>query len=692
MSSLQKEAVEVPCLGRPFQLGMLYDMRRDCLIPGLSLWDNNKLQKHKNVIPKHFTQMEVSTSDSLEDKAASMNISGSLKLSVLSGKVNVAGSAKYFNDNKKSTKQSRITLKYHVSTHFEHLTMDHLEHKSFQYTEVFDSDLGTHVVTAGLYSADAFLVFNRDLDSNEEKTEVEGTFKAALSNLGKLGNLEGQASVKLNESEKAVTDKFSCTFYTDFRLPANPFSFKGAMDIYKQLPNMLGEKGENTVPLKAWLYPLAKLDSKAAKCVRDISNSLITAVSDVIESLNNAEIRCNDLAVDTAAQAFPAFHQKIQELKKKCNDYKLDLLKKVGSLLPLIRGGQEEECDLVDLLKHHEESPFSSTELDQWIKIKQDEADVLKAFLEKLECPVRDVYKSIGKVFAHTEDVVCFTFTSLDESDPFLDYLTNYIDEKSEKRHKGKREKPESWLTQDVGQRMRKTLKLFNGLKSSSKSNNTKFIVVSDYNEENPGACIMLYGHECDDTVCFIPPSKPICSTTDACDLTLDPNTAHTCLSLSEGNRKVTGVEEHQPYPDHPERFDYYEQVVCRESLTGRCYWEAEWSGEAVISVTYKGISRKRHIGGCVFGCNIKSWSLECSRNSYYISHNNNYTNIYAPSSSKRVGVYLDWTAGTLSFYRVSSHTHTLTHLHTFHSTFTEPLYAGFAMCLYHWTITMIFP
>uniref|UniRef100_A0AAY5ES25 Fibronectin type-III domain-containing protein n=1 Tax=Electrophorus electricus TaxID=8005 RepID=A0AAY5ES25_ELEEL len=507
----------VPCLGRPFQLGMLYDMRRDCLIPGLTLWDNNKLQKHKNVIPKHFTQMEVSTSDSLEDKAASMNISGSLKLSVLSGKVNVAGSAKYFNDNKKSTKQSRITLKYHISTHFEHLTMDHLDHKSFQYTEVFDSDLGTHVVTAVLYGADAFLVFNRDLDSNEEKTEVEGSFKGALRNISCYGiSVEGGASMKLNENEKAVTDKFSCTFYGDFTLPTNPFSFEGAMDIYKQLPNMLGEKGKNAVPLKVWLYPLAKLDSKAAKCVRDISNSLITAVSDVIESLNNAEIRCNDLAVDTAAQAFPAFHQKIQELKKKCNDYKLDLLKKVGSLLPLIRGGQEEECDLVDLLKHHEESPFSSTELDQWIKIKQDEADVLKSFLEKLECPAPDVYKSIGKVFAHTEDVVCFTFTSLYKPDPFLDYLINYTDEKSEKRYKGKREKPESWLTQDVGQRMRKTLKLFNGLKSSSKSNNTKFIVVSDYNEENPGACIMLYRGECDDTVCFIPPSKPICSTTGA--------------------------------------------------------------------------------------------------------------------------------------------------------------------------------
>ncbi len=82
-----------------------------------------------------------------------------------------------------------------------------------------------------------------------------------------------------------------------------------------------------------------------------------------------------------------------------------------------------------------------------------------------------------------------------------------------------------------------------------------------------------------------------LCS--DACDLTLDPNTAHTQLILSDENKKITSVEDLQPYPDHPERFDV-PQVLCVESLTGRCYWEAEWSGDdAVISVSYKGISRK---------------------------------------------------------------------------------------------------
>ncbi|XP_030641404.1 NACHT, LRR and PYD domains-containing protein 3-like [Chanos chanos] len=164
-----------------------------------------------------------------------------------------------------------------------------------------------------------------------------------------------------------------------------------------------------------------------------------------------------------------------------------------------------------------------------------------------------------------------------------------------------------------------------------------------------------------------------------ACDLTLDPNTVNTKLCLSEGNRKVTHVWKKQSYPDHPERFDIWYQVMCRESLTGRCYWETEWSGDAVISVTYKGIRRKGNSDDCGFGLNEKSWSLECIGNTYTASHNKQDTFIpHDPSHTHRVGVYLDWSSGTVSFYSVSSDTHTFTHIHTFHCTFTEPLYAGF--------------
>ncbi|XP_073784244.1 NACHT, LRR and PYD domains-containing protein 3-like [Danio rerio] len=165
------------------------------------------------------------------------------------------------------------------------------------------------------------------------------------------------------------------------------------------------------------------------------------------------------------------------------------------------------------------------------------------------------------------------------------------------------------------------------------------------------------------------------------CDLTLDVNTAHIHLALSEKKRKVTYVAKKHSYSDHPERFDECLQVLCKESLTGRCYWEAEWTGVADISVAYKGICRKGWGNDCLFGSNEKSWSLTCFNDNFAVRHNNTSTFISAPSLlSNRVGVYLDQSAGTLSFYSVSD-THTLTPLHTFNTTFTAPLHAGFGVC-----------
>ncbi|XP_050990033.1 NACHT, LRR and PYD domains-containing protein 3-like [Labeo rohita] len=163
-----------------------------------------------------------------------------------------------------------------------------------------------------------------------------------------------------------------------------------------------------------------------------------------------------------------------------------------------------------------------------------------------------------------------------------------------------------------------------------------------------------------------------------ACNLTVDPNTANTLLILSERNRTVTHVEEKQPYPDHPDRFDNCLQVLCRESLTGRCYWEVKWStGQIFISMAYKRIKRKGQ-GDCWFGHNEISWCLYCVMNRFIVKHKGESRLLsLSLRCSNRVGVYLDWSAGTLSFYNISD-TNTLTHIHTFYTTFTEPLYAGF--------------
>uniref|UniRef100_A0A672I9E4 B30.2/SPRY domain-containing protein n=1 Tax=Salarias fasciatus TaxID=181472 RepID=A0A672I9E4_SALFA len=163
--------------------------------------------------------------------------------------------------------------------------------------------------------------------------------------------------------------------------------------------------------------------------------------------------------------------------------------------------------------------------------------------------------------------------------------------------------------------------------------------------------------------------------------LELDTNSMSRNLKLSNNNRKVTYVEEEQLYPDHPDRFDYCPQLLCRNDLSGRCYWEVEWSGKVYVSVSSRGIRRRGDSDECWFGGNDQSWNLYCSDEGYSVWHNNTRTSISSSSSSSssgRVAVYVDCPAGSLSFFRVSSDS--LIHLYTFNTTFSQPLYAGFTV------------
>ncbi|XP_076579396.1 NACHT, LRR and PYD domains-containing protein 3-like isoform X1 [Chaetodon auriga] len=176
-----------------------------------------------------------------------------------------------------------------------------------------------------------------------------------------------------------------------------------------------------------------------------------------------------------------------------------------------------------------------------------------------------------------------------------------------------------------------------------------------------------------------------------SCELKLDTNTVNRKIKLSDNNRTMTYEEEDQSYPDHPDRFDWCPQLLCGTGLTGRCYWEVEWRGNVNVSVSYRRIRMKGDNTDCLFGENDQSWSLFCSDDEgYSVWHNKRITSISSSSFSSssslshRVGVYVDCPAGTLSFYSVSSDS--LIHLHTFNTTFTEPLYPGFGFWFWPWS------
>ncbi|XP_029027806.1 tripartite motif-containing protein 16-like [Betta splendens] len=160
-----------------------------------------------------------------------------------------------------------------------------------------------------------------------------------------------------------------------------------------------------------------------------------------------------------------------------------------------------------------------------------------------------------------------------------------------------------------------------------------------------------------------------------SCQITLDPNTPNTFLALSEGNRKVTYNNKNGPYPYHPHRFVRISQVLSKEELSGRCYWEVERSRDATVAVAYGSMRRSGNFNGRVFGHNEKSWALHCNT-TYTFLHNNISKSFCGPASS-RIGVYLDHSAGVLCFYSVGD---TMTLLHRVQTRFTEPLHAGLGL------------
>ncbi|CAF3105464.1 unnamed protein product, partial [Rotaria sp. Silwood2] len=168
------DTIEMMALGRPFRLGMLYDYRRDKLIPAVTLWDPDVLKNNCTTTPQPYTNYIIKAENSLNDKVNLLGAEGSMKLSILSGLVDVSGSAKYVNDRKMTKRLERVTLKYSTTLRFEQLSMSHLDKKKMIHTDVLDQDVATHVVIGIVYGADAFFVFNRESSQNEDSTLVHG--------------------------------------------------------------------------------------------------------------------------------------------------------------------------------------------------------------------------------------------------------------------------------------------------------------------------------------------------------------------------------------------------------------------------------------------------------------------------------------------------------------------------------------
>ncbi|XP_072553867.1 uncharacterized protein [Paramormyrops kingsleyae] len=519
MKTTSSKPLEVAALGRPFQLGMLYDYRDDCLIPGITLWDREGLQQDTYEIMQPKTDFDVIVSDSVKDKAWALDIDASLKASFIGGLVEVDGSAKYLKDTKASKKQSRVTLKYKRTTKFMQLSMSHLGRGNVKHPYVFEKGIATHVVTAVLYGAQAFFVFDREVSESEDQKNIEGNLQVMIKKIPKL-SIEGGASLQLTDTEEATVEKFSCKFYGDFALEQNPVSFQDAVNVYTTLPGLLGENGKNAVPVRVWLLPLEILDSSAARIVRQISVRLINQSQSVIDHFTEIEMQCNDITKRKVISYFPDVRKKVKSFKNMCLEYKSVFQSSLSSILPSIRGGGTEECVLANILTKKEQSPFNSNKLKEWLDCKEEEINLLQVYTDMMEDMkiVASNSELQSEIFKNRDkNVVCFALTSLGEEEPYLSCLANHLKALSTAKlteptdEDGKDVEPcEFYFSDSVSEKMKEQAILFIDFAKANKENKkTHFIAASIPNDEHKGASIYLYKDGNKQSDHFEPPSKP---------------------------------------------------------------------------------------------------------------------------------------------------------------------------------------
>uniref|UniRef100_A0A3B3UKI3 Neoverrucotoxin subunit alpha-like n=1 Tax=Poecilia latipinna TaxID=48699 RepID=A0A3B3UKI3_9TELE len=681
----------VAALGRPFALGMLYDTRRDQLMTGFTLWERETISSYLSSQVHPSSSYEISTSDSFESKSSLLDVNLSLKASFLGGLVEVGGSAGFLNDNKKLKNQSRVTFQYKATTFYDRLNLSLFQAVKLQDKDLVEKSDATHVVTGILYGANAFFVFDSEkLESSSVET-VQAKMFAAVNKIPSF-NIEARAEMKLTKEERDAINKFTCKFYGDFILEKNPTTFEDAVTTFSKLPELLGETKKNSVPVKVWLTPLEDLGVTGAELKENISSGLVRKFCNSLESIKEMERRCREAQEEKVVESFPQIRKKLKVFEDNCKDYTSNLSRAMQEKIPLIREGKEDERCVEKLFDEQEKSPFNHTTLDAWLDNAEREINIIMSCLDIMEgIPTVPDENSLDRqvLAAGVADLFCFVFSSVETDDPFLDQMTSYVSKQTKPPPSVAPPSKDQWFfSNEVVANMRKKAREFTSAAKQLKgSRRFRFLAAALPNKRFTGGTVYQFRDGSLKTQDFSRPDVPdVTAPLDRrdlawyhCSLTLDPKTCNGWLNLSDGNRKATCGPE-QAYPDNPQRFDVFTQGLSELALTGRRYFEVEWStghpNKVGVALVYSSMQRKGKDVVSSFGENPASWYFGVHNNELSAWHNGKIWSTSVPAGGcSRVGVYLDWPGGSLSFYQVSSDA--LTHMYTFRAKFTEPLHPG---------------
>jgi len=282
------KSIKIPCLGQPFELGMMYDSYNDCLVPEM-IWNLAEVRQYTSFGLKHFSECIIldRNTDMFGDKCSRLGIGEELKLSCLIGLTKLSGSSIYLHCPTSSHCQERVCIIHSRRSKFERLSIDHMWNKPLL-CNLKDTS-ATHVVTEISYGADAVFVFDRVVGKTKRKQTI---LKGIVKKLQ-----DGEMKYDLQE-----ISNISCKLYSDIPVGNMPNTFEDAIEVFKCLCS-----SNEVVPKEAFLLPLSQLHPKVEKKYITINLHLSNSIQSIIEKFSLLDMNIDHLRNSDTSHAFVVF-------------------------------------------------------------------------------------------------------------------------------------------------------------------------------------------------------------------------------------------------------------------------------------------------------------------------------------------------------------------------------------------------
>ncbi len=508
--------IEMPALGRPFQLGMLYDATTDKLIQGHELWEREALQTAQQDKPYIDTQFSVIVDDSLATKSQHLDATGNAKMSLLAGLVEVSGASKFYND-RKSTRQV-----IRVSVHFKFLSrkceVDIQQLGLIKDPSIISATRATHVVSGILFGLEAFLIIDRPY-SVEEETHVSSiqdkvnTCAHLLASMYNSGKSDFRAEIDQDEATK-----YYFQLCCDLSLPS-PSSLKDITFVLKnQFLNFFkeGASCSNVVPKKVWLHPLSEIDSSAPIAhTFTSSDGLVCQAENVLADLNDAEVWLNDIGRNNvqACSTIQSFREQQTQLLTLLKRFRSDLMRQLSNMISKIRNGSIDSDQLGSFLREIANSPFGCSQLGLLLKNTEQEIRAVSQYIQSLGSVKYVPCDEIDGFSIDFDCIVSFEFRLSKAYTASLGEMDEYLQRKSPAQSDISTKSTNSWYKDGTKKRkIQIKAKLFKEFAQiNSEKRYTAFVITvsSDISSTcDEGARVILYAE--DEAIEFDLPSKPL--------------------------------------------------------------------------------------------------------------------------------------------------------------------------------------